>query len=375
MSFLPLVIKSIFRNRRRTILMAAGIGVAVFVISALLAVDAGFARLVGSAGDDMLNVREKGLACPVTSRVFDAYLASIGRNPSVRGATGVLRGLYTYRSKENLVIVTGVDYEAFRALKPVRLVDGSEQAFAARPDAALVGRPLAEQHGWRVGQEVSLLEDRLTFTVAGVFVTPDKAYETGVLMHKDFLARVKRDEGKSTFLVVALKDPTRVAAVSQAIDAEFANHPKPTKTQSERVSRERELQDFVEIRRMLGLMVLAAVIASIFGAANSVSMSVRERMREVGILRSLGLRRAQILFILVGESLAVALLGGAAGIGLSSLVLASDRAFGGMIPVGMQPSVAGLAVGASLIIGLSGALVPALRATRIPIVDALRLAD
>ncbi len=375
MRFLGLILKNIARSRRRSLLTTAGIAVAVFVITALHTVEAGFGTLIDSAEDNLLNVREKGLACPVSSRVYDSYLATIARLPAIHAATGVLRGLYTYQDKENLVVVSGVDYEAFRALKDIHLLEGSEQAFAARPDAALVGHPLASQHGWNVGQTVTMLEDQLTFTVAGIFGAPDKSYETGVLLHKDYLARVKRDEGKSTFFVVRLADPAAMSSVSKAIDTEFANAPKPTKTQSERAARERELQDFREIRRMLGFMVLAAIAVSIFGAANSVSMSVRERTREVGILRSLGIRREHILQILIGESMLVSLGGGAIGAGLAALLMATDRTMGGMIPLAFRPSAVAIAAAVSLVIGVVGAVLPAVRAARLPIVQALRLAD
>ena len=95
MRFLGLIMKNIARSHRRSLLMTAGVAVTVFVITALLTVEAGFGALIGSAEDTLLNVREKGLACPVTSRVYDSYLASIGRLPAVRSATGILRGLYT----------------------------------------------------------------------------------------------------------------------------------------------------------------------------------------------------------------------------------------------------------------------------------------
>ena len=374
MKFLPLILKNIMRNRRRTLLMAAGIAVAVFVISALLTVEAGFGTLVGSAEDTLLNVREKGLACPVTSRVFDSYLHRIQRNPSVRSATGVLRGLYTYRSKDNMVVVSGVDYDSFRDLKGIRVVDGSEQAFLGRPDAMLVGQPLANQYGWREGQSVSFEQSGVTFTVAGTFVSSDKAYENGVLAHKEYLAKLQRDEGKSTYIVVALKDSAAASAVSLAIDSEFKNAPKPTKTESERDARERELSDFAQLRHMLGLLVLAAIVVSIFGAANSVSMSVRERTREVGILRSLGLQKSHILGIVIGESLVVAFVGGVIGIGLSVLLLSTDKVLA-LIVLSLRPSTLLSAVVVSVVIGLGGALLPALRATKLSIVNALRLAD
>ena len=93
--FVPLMLRNLARNRRRTLLMAAGIAVSVFVVSALVSVEAGFGTIIDSSQDTLLNVREKGLACPVTSRVFDSYQRSIERLPSVTASTGVLRGLYT----------------------------------------------------------------------------------------------------------------------------------------------------------------------------------------------------------------------------------------------------------------------------------------
>jgi putative ABC transport system permease protein len=373
--FLPLMVKSIFRNRRRTLLTAAGVGLSVLVVTALLSVEAGFASLAGSAGESLLNVYEKGVACPTSSRVFDAYLSTIQSTPGVLRTTGVLRGLYSYRSKENLVMVVGVDIDSFRAVKGVELVAGNEREFNGRADAALLGRGLANQYGWKIGETVSLVEDRLTFTVAGVFSSTDPSYERTLLLHKSFLAKVKRDEGKSTYLIVQVADPAAVGAASHSIDTALANFPKPTKTQSERAAKEQELKDFTEVRRMLGAMVLATILVSVFGAANSVSMSVRERTREVGILRSLGLRRHHILTILVGEPVLVATAGGALGVAGAAALLASGRSLGGYVPVILGPWTALAGITIAVLIGLAGALLPGVTASRAKIVDTLRTVD
>lgn len=375
MRFAPLILKSIGRNRRRTILTLAGIGLSVFVVSALFAVDAGFETLFESTEASIVNVSEKGIACPFTGRVFDSYVQTVRSTPHVVEATGVLRGLYSYQNQDNLVVVSGVDYDAFRKVKPITIREGSEGGFLARKDGALVGRRVANDYGWRVGQTVSLVEDRLTFQVAGIFQSADKSYEGGVLLHKDFLARLKRDEGKSTYLIAAVNDPDAVDAVSKSIDVTLANYPKPTTTQSERAAKERELKDFREIRRMLSAMLLATVVVSVFGAANSVSMSVRERTREVGILKSLGLRNGHILEILLGESALVAAAGGAMGVAASSALLVSAKSLGGMVPLVISPKYVAIAMGIAVLIGLAGALVPGLRASRATIVESLRLVD
>lgn len=374
MRFFALVLRIAARSRRRTLLMAAGVAVSVFVISALLSVEGGFASLVGSAGSSLLAVREKGVACAIGSRVLDSYQAGLADLKGVTGTAGVLRGAYSYQRRENVVIVNGIDFESFRRLKEVTLVDGSAAAFLERGDGALVGRPLASQYGWEVGQTVAL-EENLTFSIAGLFESADKAYETSVLVHKGYLGRLKKEEGKSTFILVGLEDPRAAAAVSMAIDTSLANFPKPTKTQSERAARERELQDFGEIRRMFRLMILATVLVSVVGAANSVSVSIRERTREVGILRSLGLRRGQVLGILLGEAVLVSAAGGALGVALAAGLLATDRTLGGLVPLTLSTTSTLLAGVAALAIGLLGAALPGLRATRLSIVECLKLAD
>src|SRR5512140_2198963 len=119
MRFLPLILKNLRRSRRRTVLTIAGIGLSIFVVSGLLAVKAGFETLFDASGESVLDVYEKGVACPFGSRVFDSYTSLIGATPRVVSATGVLRGLYSYQSKDNLVVVSGVDYDAFRSIKRV----------------------------------------------------------------------------------------------------------------------------------------------------------------------------------------------------------------------------------------------------------------
>lgn len=375
MRFLPLVLRSLLRNRRRTTLTIGGIALSVFVVSALLAVEGGFQTLFESSEPSLLNVSEKGLACPFASRVFDSYLPTVASVPHVVGATGVLRGLYSYQTKDKLVVVSGVDYESFRKLKEVVIVDGSDTAFRTGADSALVGRRVAKDYGWKAGQEVALLEDRVRFHVAGIFESPDKGYEGGVLVHKEFLARLKRDEGKSTFLVVAVDDPAAIGPVSASIDRALANYPKPTKTQSERAAKERELKDFIEIRRMLSVMMVATILASIFGAANSVAMSVRERTREVGILRSLGLRKGQILGLLVGESTLVAAVAGVLGLLAALALVLSAGTLGGMIPLVLGPRQMAGGMAVALSVGGTGALLPSLRASRSRIVESLRFVD
>jgi putative ABC transport system permease protein len=375
MRFLPLIVKSLLRNRRRSLLTFAGIGLSVFVASALLAVEGGFDALFSSAGASVLSVSEKGVACPFNSRVFDSYLGFIQSNPHVKDATGVLRGMYSYQNRDNLVTVSGVDFDAFQKVKDIQIKRGGVAAFKAAGNGALVGAKIAKDYRWEVGQTIPMNEDRLAFQVSGIFESSDKTYEGGVLLHKGYLEKIKRDEGKSTYLLLNVDGPSSVAPVSGFIDEHLANYPKPTKTQSERAAKERQMQDFLEIRRMLSGMLVATILVSLLGAANSVSIAVRERMREVGILRSLGLRKGQVLMILAGEPVLISLASGILGLGAAMALLSSAKSLGGMVPLVLSPKYAAVGMGVALLIGVLGALLPSLRASRTKIVDSLRFVD
>jgi putative ABC transport system permease protein len=286
----------------------------------------------------------------------------------------VLKGIYTYQRRENLIPVEGVEYEAFRSIGDIRVRDGSEAAFLAAGNGALIGHRLAERYNWRVGETVAMVEGP-TVVVAGILSSPNAAYEREILLHKSYLEGLMRDDGESTYLAVKVANAGAVAPVSRSIDTMFANHPRPTKTQSEKSTREQQARDYDAIRFMLSGMVLATLLACLFGAANSVSMSARERTREVGILRSLGFRRMHVLALLTGESTFIAVFGGLIGIGASWLLLASEKMLGGIVPVTVTPLTVAIGVGMAILVGLLGAIVPAVAATRVKIVDTLRFVD
>jgi len=135
------------------------------------------------------------------------------------------------------------------------------------------------------------------------------------------------------------------------------------------------MNDFLEIRRMLSGMLMATILVSVLGAANSVSITVRERMREVGIMRSLGLRKGHILMILMGEPILLATAGGAFGLVAAMVLLASARSLGGMVPLTLGSKYSLIGIGIALAIGILGSLVPSYRASRARIVDSLRFVD
>jgi putative ABC transport system permease protein len=169
-----------------------------------------------------------------------------------------------------------------------------------------------------------------------------------------------------------------VARVGRDIDALFANASEATKTESEKAF-VLQFAAFLGNVKMYLISICAAVTFTILlVSANTMAMSVRERIREVGVLKTLGFTPASILSMILGEALAISLLGGTIGY-LISTVLASGvaKAAGGFLPPipPFQPAVAAVCILTAAVIGLVSSLVPAMGASNTPIVEALRSTD
>jgi putative ABC transport system permease protein len=158
--------------------------------------------------------------------------------------------------------------------------------------------------------------------------------------------------------------------VAAAIDTAMALASAPTETTSAGAYAQAVIDDFMGFIEYLKVMGLITVLITLLGAANAIAMSVRERTREIGVLKALGFQPRLVLALVLAESLALALMGGALGIGGAALTIGSQaaRLAGLMLSV---PTVL-MAAGASVLVGLAGGLLPALAAANVRTIEALR---
>jgi putative ABC transport system permease protein len=172
-----------------------------------------------------------------------------------------------------------------------------------------------------------------------------------------------------------LNNPDAATRVSQEIDNKFANSPNETKTDTEKQFTASFASMLGNLNLLLGSVALAVVITTLFVAGNTMAMSVRERTTEIAVMRTLGFQSMTIFMLVVGEGIAVSIVGGALGAVIARLIVNGEflQAAGGFIPqfgVNNWNAVTGVGLGA--VIGLLAALIPATMASRLKIVDALR---
>ena len=381
MKFLPLVWKNLFRRRVRTLFTVLSIVVAFVLFSYLAAIRIAFSSGVEVAGADrMLVIHKISLIQPLP----ESYL---GRVASIEGVADISHMSWfggVYQDPRNFFAQFAVDPESYLRLYPeIVLTDAEREAWLRNRTGAIVGRATADRFGWEVGDRIPLqgtifrTSDGPTweFTIDGIYEAGVEGYDTSTFyFHHEYLMEAnalgQRFIGQ---FIIRIDDPARSADVSAAVDARFANSPAETRTSTEQAF----LQGFADQLGNIGAIVTAVLTAVFFTilviTGNTMAQSIRERTGELAVLKTLGFTDRAVLALVLGESFALAVAGGALGLCLGQLLVGLGDPTGGFLPTFIMPP-RDLAVGGALVIllGLASGVVPAVQATRLRIVDALR---
>jgi len=273
--------------------------------------------------------------------------------------------------------------DLFIAYPEYVIPEEQKQAFERERTGCVASKALADKFGWQPGERITLVGDifptTLELKLAGVFEEPNK-FEM-LYFNWDYLRDGLKAAGTldldftSQYLVLA-DSPDNVPRVVKAIDDTFDNSPFPTRTESEQAF----FLSFVSFLGNLKLFLLAIGGAVTFTillvSANTLSMSVRERIREVGVLKTLGFTPGTIFGVLLGEGMMVAFIGGVLGCALAEGFCVMLRNAPIPMPqlrvMNVTPLIVSISLLIALLVGLLSAMVPAAGAARRPILDSLR---
>ncbi len=377
--FLPLVLKQVVRQRTRTLLTVAGVAVAMFLFSAVQAMQAGVrAATEQNAADTTLVVYRKDRWCPFASRLPESYMSQIARLPGVAGVVPIKIVVSNCRASLDVVTFRGVPDEQFVAVfgPHVRVRAGSLAEWRRRSDAALIGATLAARRGLKVGDRFT--SAGITAYVAGIIDSDEPQHDNVAYVHLPFLqfAAGSRAGGIVTQFNVRVTDPAQLEPVAKAIDELFQADQEPTATSPEKAFIARAASDVIEIVGFMGWLgwgCLAAVLALI---ANAIVLSVRDRIREHAVLQTLGFRGALIARLVLTEGLVLSLIGGAVGSSIALVVLHWGRfalsVDGLSISVATDLWIFASGLGLAAALGVLAGLVPAWQAGRREIVECFR---
>lgn len=369
MSFVSLLFRNLIRQKVRTGLTVLGICVGITTVVALGVITGGLKEMAGDilrAGESDFMVAQKGSADLAFSAVSDADRAAVSEVEGVADATGVLVHVTRVGSNPYFFIM-GVAPEDL-SFAGLQMVEG-ETLQPGDTGKILLGTGAARNLNLSAGDVISI--DQSDVTVAGIYRTGDNLQDGGAFMALSDLQEITGRVGTVTMVYIAVAEGYSVDDVASQINATFANLISVTNVQEYgEVDQGMEIMDAVN----LAISLLAVGIGAI-GVMNTMIMSVFERTREIGILKAVGWRNRMVLNLIVGESLVLcfvaAVVGIIGGILLSRAVLLIP-AVGHLLSPSYTADVFIRALGVAVIVALVGAAYPALRATRMTPMEALR---
>ena len=382
MKWIVLLLSNFKRHKLRTLLTVLSIVVAFVLFGYLAAIRKAFDMGVSVAGQDRLVVRHKVSLIqllPVT------YKADMEKIDGVAAATHATWFGGVYKEPKNFFAQIAVVPDEFLDMYPEFTVsEEALKAWKSSRTAAVVGRVTADRFGWKVGDKIPMQAtiwrpksggQIWTFDIVGIYEGKTKEADTSMLLFRsDYLQENNVfGPGMVGWYYIRVKDRSQAEAVAKRVDEFFANSPAETKTETEGAF----VKGFAEQMGNIGAIIRAILSAVFFTillvAGNTMAQSVRERVNELGVMKAVGFTDTHVLLLVLAESVLIAIVGGAIGMGLGWLAVSAGDPTGGALPIFFFPP-RDIIIGTILVLllGFFTGLIPAVQAMRLNTVEALR---
>lgn len=381
MKFLHLVARNLLRKKIRTALTILSIGVAFLLFGFLGILKQALIGGVNLAGADRLVVRHK---VSIIQLLPQKYRGEMERMPGVVSAVHQTWFGGIYQDPKNFFPNMPVEPEPFLAMfDEFKLPPEQKEAWLKTRTGMIVGRTTALRFGWKIGDRIALNSPiwpkqgggAWEFDLVGIYDGTKKGADTsGAFFRHDYFDEGRvRGKGEVGWYTVRVRDPQQAPAVAKAIDEQFANSPAETKTEGEGAFAQAFAQQVGDIGAIVAAILAAVFFTILLISGNTIAQSVRERTEEIGVLKALGFSDRLVLGIVLGESCAIAAVGGLGGLGIAVLMTLAGNPMPGMLPVFDLPTrdlVTGLVLVA--VLGVVAGIVPAWQAMRLRVATALR---
>lgn len=385
MTDLYLIFKNLVRNKLRLLLNTFAIVIAFLLYGVLGSINNAFNAGVELSADDRLVVVNK---INFTQPIPISYVAKIEAVEGVKEVTHAnWFGAYVKDSK-HFFAGFAVDPESYLSVYSdfLTLPEGQQQAWFKNRQGVIVGASLAQMFGWKVGDRIPISSNIFSqmdgsqvwdMVVEGIFTGVEAQTDTNLLLfHYKYFIETQTFGGDWVgWLVLTTQNPSLNDKVANAIDSQFANSFAETKTSSEKQFNKAFLEQIGSIGLILTSVVAAAFFTLLLIVGNSMVLSIRERTKEIAVLKTLGFSASHVFRLVLSESFLLAGLGGVLGLVLAKLVvsgLSQAPNLKNMLPnLVMDQSIFWTALLYIIALGIVTGIVPAYRAMQLNIVDAL----
>jgi putative ABC transport system permease protein len=361
-----MIFKNLLGRKTRSLLTIVGIAIGIAAMVALGAIADGLeegytAMLTGSQGD--LIVTQADAADISAAAVDEKVGEQLEALPEVTDVTGMLQSIVTAEGARYFMIF-GYDPQGF-AIEHFKIVEGKGLSDSKQ---VIIGKIAAENFKKGVGDSLKLFGS--AFRIVGIYETGDGLEEGGGVVSLSDAQVLLSKPHQVALYTLRLKPGADVEELRRKIERRI---PDVTTSQSGQVANTQ--QTIQMVRGFAWGIAFIAILIGAVGMMNTVLMSVFERTREIGVLRSLGWRKGRVLSLIIGESLALSLIGGLTGtaLGVAAVrALGSSPATGGLLQGRFSPGLFIQALAVALVLGALGGFYPAWRASQLTPLEALR---
>ena len=382
MKYFSLILASLFRSRTRTLLTLLSVVAAFLLFGMLDSVRVAFNSGSSVAGANRLIVSSR---LSITQSLPTRLLPQIEAVPGVRKVTYAMWFGGIYRDPKDFFPNFSVADNYFDVYTDFVVPPEQLKAFRENRTGAVVGEALAKKFGWKLGDTIPLQatifprngSNDWPLQVSAIFRAKDRknvGAENQLMLHWKYFDE-SNDYIKSqvSWFTVQLADPAQASRVARTIDAISANSDHETKSQTESAFQQAFAKQFADVGLIVTAIMAAVFFTLLLLTGNTMAQAVRERIPELAVLKTIGFRDGTVLALVMAESVMLVVLGGVIGLAIAAVLMPGvSAASQGMIQLPMVPIQTWLVgLGLMLLIGIVVGLLPALRAKRLKIVDAL----
>jgi len=387
MKFLNLILRSLFRSKRRTILTTLFMAVSVFLVAllqSLLVTLNALSTSSSSAGASRFVVQDKA---SFTNVLPQSYATFLRNQPEVESICGMQWFGGEYKDPKNFFANFAVDPETYHVvyreecnldtIPPEQVRDWIRDG-----NGCVVGQALADKFGWKLGDVVPLKSPifnlSLRLNIRIIFKGMRKSDEMMLAFHlKQLQEGVPWMKGRVGMLSVRARNPEDIPRLCERIDRNFANSSPETLSLTENAFNLNMMKMLGDYAAMVHSVTIAVVLALVLVAANTMAMAIRERTSQISVMRAIGFTGGRVLSLLMAEGLLLSLIGSSIGIVMAMLAAKGAAAVAGeLLPwladFYITTETLLMCVMGTVMLGLLSTFVPAYRASRRPITEGLR---
>ncbi|MGB9103456.1 MAG: FtsX-like permease family protein [Terriglobales bacterium] len=378
MKYLHLLTSNLFRKKIRTTLTVGSFAVALFLFGLLAVVRGAFNQGLEVAGANRLVIVNKvSLIQPLPI----SYKERLLQIPGVKGVTHANWFGGVYQDERNFFPQFAIDTETYRDMFPEFVMPEEQwKAFVGDREGAVVGEDLVKRFHWKIGDRVpikgTIFPGTWEFNIRGIYHGSRQADDTTQFWFHYKLLEERQNQywhGLVGWYTVRIDNPDHAVGIAKAIDESFANSPWETKTDTEKAFAASFVKQAGNIEFLMLSIGGVVFFTLLLVTGNTMAIAVRDRVRELAVLKAVGYSDKFVLGMVLGEAVLLAFVGGGIGILLAKLLTLHGDPTRGMLPFFyLAPGAAVAGIALALLVGILGGILPALSAMRLRVVDALR---